>query len=238
MLLLATVLSVVVAGATQRITGIGFALVCAPLLVLTNGPITGVLLANSLSLVTNLTVLVSTWRQVDLRRVLLVAVPAVCVIPFGELAARQLPPRMLMVGIGALVLAALAAVRLLRRAGIFAGKRGAVMAGAVSGFMNVTAGVGGPAVTLYAIGIRWPQASFVGSMQLYFAMLNATSIVVKGLPHVPPLTLGAVFGALALGLLLGEIGARFVPAEAARKAVIALAAAGAAATVLKGLGVL
>ncbi len=235
MLLLATLLSVIVAGATQRITGIGFALVSAPLLVLTNGPVTGVLLANTLSLATNLTVLVSTWRQVEWRRVLLVAVPAVGTIPLGELVARQLPPRVLMVGIGTLVLAALAAVRLLRRSGVFAGRRGAVLAGAVSGFMNVTAGVGGPAVTLYAIGVCWPQASFVGSMQFYFALLNATSIAVKGLPHVPPLTFVAVFAALALGLTLGEIFSRFLPPEAARKAVIALAAAGAAATVLKGL---
>jgi hypothetical protein len=237
MLLLATVLSVLVAGATQRITGIGFALVSAPLLVLTNGPTTGVLLANLLSLITNLSVLAATWRQVDLKKVLLLAGPALCLIPVGELVARQMPPRVLMVGIGGLVLAALAAVRLLRRAGLFAGVRGAVLAGALSGFMNVTAGVGGPAVTLYAIANRWPQKSFVGSMQLYFACLNTGSILVKGLPHVPPLLLGAVLGALALGLLLGQIAASHVPTEVTRNAVLWLAVAGAAGTVLKGLGV-
>ena len=41
----------VVAGAlTQRVTGIGFALVCAPLLVLIAGPFEGVVLSNLLGL--------------------------------------------------------------------------------------------------------------------------------------------------------------------------------------------
>jgi hypothetical protein len=45
----------VVAGAlTQRVTGVGFALVCAPLLVLIAGPFEGVVLANLLSLTVNL----------------------------------------------------------------------------------------------------------------------------------------------------------------------------------------
>ena len=153
--LLGMMLSVALAAATQRITGLGFALVSAPLLVLTNGPMTGVLMANMLSLITNLLVLAQTWKQVDLRRVLLLAIPALCPVPVGQLVARHLPTAALMIGIGGLVLGALAAVRLLRRTALFAGPGGAIASGALSGFMNVTAGVGGPAITLYAIGSRW-----------------------------------------------------------------------------------
>ncbi len=160
--MLGMMLSVVLAAATQRITGLGFALVSAPLLVLASGPITGVLLANLLSLITNLAVLAQTWRQVDLRRVLLLAVPALCFVPVGQFVARLLSPAVLMVGIGGLVLAALAAVRLLQRTVVFSGKGGAIAAGALSGFMNVTAGVGGPAMALYALASKWPHRSFVG----------------------------------------------------------------------------
>lgn len=229
------VLSIVLAAATQRITGIGFALVSAPLLVLATDPITGVKLANLLTLVTSLVILCGTWRQVDLRKVLLLAIPALCLVPAGYLVARHLPPAVLMVGIGGLVLAALAAVRLLRRSGVFSGIGGAVAAGALSGFMNVTAGVGGPAVTLYAIGSRWPQRSFVGSIQLYFAIVNIASIATKGLPQVGAAVLLAALGALGLGSVAGHFAARRVGPEQARNAVLALAVAGAVGTILKGL---
>jgi uncharacterized membrane protein YfcA len=227
--------SVLLAAATQRITGLGFALVSAPLLVLTSGPVSGVLLANLLSLVTNVLVLAQTWRDVDFKRVLLLAIPALCLIPVGQIVARDLPPAALMLGIGGLVLAALAAVRWLRRTTVFTGPGGAIAAGALSGFMNVTAGVGGPAVTLYAIGTRWAHASFVGSMQLYFAMINTGSILAKGLPQVSTITLVGTFAALAIGLAIGQVLSRHISAERARTAVLVMAVMGATATVLKGL---
>ena len=226
--------SVALAAATQRITGLGFALVSAPLLVLTNGPVSGVLLANLLSLVTNLMVLAQTWRDVDMKRVLLLAIPALCLIPIGQIVAKALPPPVLMLGIGLLVLAGLAAVQWLRRTTLFAGSAGAVAAGAMSGFMNVTAGVGGPAITLYAVGSRWPHQSFVGSMQLYFAMINTGSILIKGLPHVANAVLAAALAALAAGLVLGHFISRLISADHARRAVLALAVAGALGTVVKG----
>ena len=232
--MLLMMLSVVIAAATQRITGLGFALVSAPLLVLVAGPHSGVLLANMLSLVTNILVLSQTWRQVDLRRVALLAIPALCAVPVGQIVARQTPPGALMIGIGGLVFAALTAVRVLRRSNLFSRAGGAIGAGALSGFMNVTAGVGGPAMTLYAIGSRWPHQSFVGSMQLYFAVVNTGSIIVKGLPDVGAAALIGVFGALAVGLALGHFAARRVSPERARSAVLVLALAGAAGTVLKG----
>jgi uncharacterized protein len=227
--------SVLLAAATQRITGLGFALVSAPLLVLTSGPVSGVLLANLLSLVTNVLVLAQTWRDVDFKRVLLLAIPALCLIPVGQIVARDLPPAALMLGIGGLVLAALAAVRWLRRTTVFTGPGGAIAAGALSGFMNVTAGVGGPAVTLYAIGTRWAHASFVGSMQLYFAMINTGSILAKGLPQVSTITLVGTFAALAIGLAIGQVLSRHISAERARTAVLVMAVMGATGTVLKGL---
>lgn len=226
--------SVLLAAATQRITGLGFALVSAPLLVLTSGPVSGVLLANLLSLVTNL-VLAQTWRDVDFRRVLLLGIPALCLIPVGQIVAKQLPPAALMLGIGALVLAALGAVRWLRRTTVFTGPGGAIAAGALSGFMNVTAGVGGPAVTLYAIGTRWAHTSFVGSMQLYFAMINTGSILAKGLPQVGTITLAGAFAALAIGLAVGQVLTRHISAERARTAVLVMAIMGATGTVLKRL---
>jgi uncharacterized membrane protein len=76
-------LVVLVGAGTQRLTGLGFALVSAPFLVLLLGPFTGVLLANALSLATNLVVLAQTWRAVQVRRALLLAVPALIAVVLG-----------------------------------------------------------------------------------------------------------------------------------------------------------
>ncbi len=234
----AMLVAVALAAATQRVTGVGFALVSAPLLVLGEGSFTGVLLANVLSLATNLVVLAQTWRQVEPRRVALLVVPAVCCVPLGQWAARQLPAPVLMVGIGLVVLAGLAALRVLPRGAALQGVPGAVAAGALSGLMNVTAGVGGPAISLYAAASRWEHARFVGSIQLYFALLNAASVTAKGLPPVTAVQAVLLALALASGLLGGTVLARRVPVPRARQATIALAALGATATVLKGLAML
>src|SRR5919202_5186063 len=111
--------SVFAGAATQRITGLGFALVSSPFLVLIAGPIQGVLLANVLSLSVNLVVLAMTWRATELRRVMLLAVPALLVIPLGAWVAHRLSRPLLLVLIGSLVIVALAAVFLILRARLF-----------------------------------------------------------------------------------------------------------------------
>ena len=228
-------LAVLAGAATQRVTGLGFALVSAPFLVLVAGPVQGVLLANLLSLVVNLLVLMQTWRAVEPRRVVLLVLPALAALPAGAWVASHLRAAVLSVLVGSLVSLALLAVVLSERVRLPAGPAGAVAAGGLSGFMNVTAGVGGPAMTLYAVSTSWAQAAFVGSMQLYFAILNAGSVVVKGTPDLAlPLVLTAG-SALVLGIVTGALLTRRVTSERARSWVVVLALLGAGATVVDGL---
>jgi uncharacterized membrane protein YfcA len=226
----------VAAGAvTQRVTGIGFALVAAPLLVLAAGPFDGIILANLLSLLVGVAVLASTWRDVEWRRGILLAVPALTAIPLGAYVARTVPGPLLLVVTGTIVLLALGLVQLSARAAVLHGTAGAIGAGAASGFMNVTAGVGGPAMVLYAVSTRWEHRRFVATFQFYAVMVNLASLLFKGRPQLPPSALIVSVGALAIGLLLGELLSRRVPAERASRAVVLLAMAGALATVVKGL---
>ncbi|WP_159999296.1 TSUP family transporter [Roseomonas sp. 18066] len=226
--------AVLVGAVTQRLTGIGFALVAAPLLVLAAGPHVGVLLANALAFCTNILLLAQVWRNVELKRVALLAVPALLAFPLGLWTAALVPAPALMVGIGAISVAALLAVRYARKLGIFHGWGGAVTAGALSGFMTVTAGIGGPAVTIYALGSGWGHRSFVASIQLYFAIVNGSAVLAKGLPPVGPLEGGTLLAALAAGLLIGQRLAPHVPMERGRQAALALAIAGSLATMVKG----
>jgi uncharacterized protein len=227
--------AVLVGAGTQRVTGMGFALVSAPFLVLLLGPFTGVLLANALSLATNLVVLAQTWRAVEVRKALLLAVPAVAAVVPGAWVARTLPAPLLAITTGGLVLVALLAVLASERARVLRGTPGAVTAGAASGFMNVTAGVGGPAISLYGLSTGWAHASFVATVQLYSLLLNAASIAAKGWPGLTPDTWVVAGGALAVGAAAGNRLAGFVSPDRARTLVAGLAILGAAATVGKAL---
>ena len=227
----------VVAGAlTQRVTGVGFALVCAPLLVLVAGPFEGVVLSNLLGLTVSIVVFVTLWRDTEWRKALLLVVPALATIPLGAWVAHNVPPAQLMVIIGLTVIVALSAVVLSDRARVLRGRGGAVVAGGASGFMNVTAGVGGPAIVLYAVSTAWEHRKFVATFQFYSIFVNLASLAAKGgLPHVAPAALVVSFGALAVGLVGGELLSRRVDHEIARRLAIGLALAGAVFSVVKGL---
>ncbi|MEU8352338.1 TSUP family transporter, partial [Streptomyces sp. NPDC048845] len=229
------VLSVLAGACTQRVTGLGFTLVAGPLLTLLLGAVEGVRLANLLSLLAGLAVLPTVWSRVEPRRVLPLAVPALAVLPLGALLAASLPGPPLLIGEGLLVLAALAALHRFPRPAWLRGRGGAAGTGAVSGLMNVTAGIGGPAVTLYAAATGWEQRSFVACMQLYSVLLNAGSLAAKGLPALPATVLGGAAAATLAGAVLGTLTARRVPAARARQAVLTVAAFGAAGAIVKGV---
>lgn len=239
--------AVFVGAGTQRVTGLGFALVASPFVVLLTDPFNGVLLVNLCGTLTALVVLVQVWRDVDVRRAGLLLGPAVVAVLPGAWVARNLPGPVLSVVVGGLVLAALAAVlgrgRTRRPADATPDLGGAVrdvsaslLAGAGSGFMNVTAGVGGPAITVYAISTSWPQRSFAATAQLIFATLGVASLLAKGsLPSLPAAGWALVGAGLTVGVLVGNRLSDRVPARRARQAVVALALTGAAITVVKGV---
>jgi len=229
-------LGVLVGALTQRITGVGFALVAAPLLVLVAGPFQGILLSNLLGSIVAALVLFASWRDVEWRKAVLLGIPALLVIPLGAWVAKTLPPAPLMVVVGLLVVVALGAVLLSERARILHGTGGAVAAGAASGFMNVTAGVGGPAIVLYAVSTAWEHRRFLATFQAYTLVISTASLVAKGgLPQVSTTELVLCLAGLAVGLFGGQFLAQRVNHETARRLAIGLALVSASATVAKGI---
>lgn len=231
-------LGILVGAAVQRVTGLGFGLISGPLLVLAAGPFDGVTLTNILALASNLIVLTMVWPDIDLRRTLLLAGPAVLAVPFGAAMARAVPGGVLSVIVGCLVLAALVTVLLVHSARVVRGRAGAVAAGVVSGFMSVTAAVGGPALTVYAVSTDWRDKTFPASLQLYFAIVNVAAITAKGPPGIDTATWLLAGVALLAGTLLGQLLARRVTSQQAFPYVVALAIAGALATIIKGVAAL
>ena len=71
---------VAIGSVSQRITGIGIALISTPVLSLVFGPATAVPLSNIAALVLNLTILAGAIRLVDWRRAVTIAATAAIVI--------------------------------------------------------------------------------------------------------------------------------------------------------------
>lgn len=220
------VLAVVVGALAQSVSGIGFTLVCGPLLVAALGPADGVRLSVVLSLVVNAVVLARTWRSVSWRDTVLLLVPAVLATPVLARLLRTAPERAAEVLAGAATLlgALLVAAGLRWRAA--GGRAGAVATGVVSAAMNVVAGAGGPAVAVFAANAGWPAAGLRSTAQAYFLVLNLVAALSLGLPRVAGALVLGCLAAVAVGLVLGGPLAARVPETAARRVTLALAATG------------
>jgi uncharacterized membrane protein YfcA len=237
MQLILLALATFVGAATIRVTGLGFSLIASSVFVLVNGPVEGVLLANLMMPVTNVLVLRDTWRKAQVGRALMLAVPAMVVIPLGAVVAQKLPHGPLMILIGCLLLVSLLVSEFDKHLDWMGTRLGAVGLGAVSGLMVATAGLGG-ALVLYARATKWPLKRFVPSAQVYLFAINVTALLVKGPPQVAAGTLMVLIFAAIAGTALGSQLAGLVPVRVARKLILALAFVGSVLTIMKGLAAL
>ena len=222
----------------QRVTGMGLALVAAPFLVLLLGSVTGVQTLQVVGLGVCLVSAITLWSDVNIRvAALLLATSAIGLVP-GTLIAKSLPASWLGILIGTLTLAALAATVFLRKSRLFVGARGTGIAGALSGFMNVTAGVGGPPIAIYANSTDWEYKEYLATVQLYFAGLNALSLLARGTPDLPTAGWAVAAGSAVAGVLIGNLLSATINESIAKKAVLVIAAIGSLGTVIQGISAL
>lgn len=235
------VLAVFTGATMQRLTGMGFALVAAPFVVLIMGPVTGIVLVNVCEVVASAFVLFRVFRHIDWRKYLVLAPAAVVGVVPGAIIVTHVPGAWLQVGVGLLVLVSLTVSLRMRSLKPESGVKPMLVAGATSGIMNTTAGVGGPAMSIYAIASKWDQRSFAATMQPYFLTIGLASIAAKyvagpeSMPHLEPLAWGAVGTAIIAGLLAGELLSKWVTPHRARFMVVVLAYGGATAATIRGI---
>lgn len=215
----------------QWVSGIGFSLVCAPILISTLGPREGVRVALVLSSVLNVGLVIGRRKDVLVREGALLLVPAVAVTPLIAAVSRQVDGRWLAAAAGALTV--VSAIALLVGVRWQRGRHpvGAVVAGALSGTMNVIGSIGGPALALFTVNADWPQHRMRPTLQVIFLVSNLVAIAALGLPRLEHLVWPAV--GLAGGWLVGRWLDPLVPHGVARVATLAVAAGGGLATLLR-----
>jgi Sulfite exporter TauE/SafE. len=219
---------------SQRLSGMGFSLLTAPLLVLLHGPRDGVALTNLLSIVVALAVFAGSARRVDTGKLaVLLPVGLLGVLP-GVLVVRAVPAGPLQVCVGAATILGLAAVAA-PRLRIRAHPAATASAGFASGFSSAVAGAGGPPLALYSVATRWPQPEFAATSQLCFASQAAASLAFKGLSGLSAASLGASVAAAVVGLLAGAVLAGRVSSTRTRQAAMIIAALASAVAIVDGL---
>ncbi|MFW0772599.1 TSUP family transporter [Paenarthrobacter nitroguajacolicus] len=242
MLTTGLVLGAVVMGAgMQRVTGMGFALVAAPFLVLLLGPVEGVVLVNVCGAVTAGAIIFRVRRDIDWKRYMALAASALLGIVPAAFLVRYLPPSVLEISIGVTLAVGLTVLLVMKSAVLPQRRRYLFTAGGLSGLMNTAAGVGGPAVSIYSMATRWQHKSFAATMQPYFFTIGAFSLISKAItaptsfPVLPMTMWLAVAAACLVGLVLGDLASKRVSTRAAQILLIILAYLGAAATIVRGV---
>jgi uncharacterized membrane protein YfcA len=226
-------LSVLFGSIASVVAGFGFALVCSPFLVAAYGAPEGVQINLLVSGILSVLLLATGWEHLDRASTLRLLVPAgVASVALG-IPLRGAETDVLSAVAGGLCLIGVAVVAFGRPLHRVTSRVGTAIVGAVSGAMNVVAGISGPPVIMFGAVIGWTPKVARSTLQAYFLGINIIALATLGLPgHVP----GLVVAAMVVGLLVGRPLADRVPPQHVRSAGLSLAAIGSVLAVVRGLG--
>jgi uncharacterized membrane protein YfcA len=241
-LLVAMVAALLLGSGLQRIAGMGMGMVVAPSLTVLLGAASGVAMSNVAAVLTALLILGVLRGDVDWGRFARIAPLMIVGSVLGALVILALDAAWLDVLVGGTMLLALGWTLLVGPRTRVHGTGAALTAGAVGGFMNATAGIAGPAMTVYAVATDWEQRSFAATLQPIFLLANAAALVSKASVGAIPLDAGlpwavwlVVAVAVPAGVLLGGAVSRWVSMRAARRTAVTIAVLGALVTLVRGL---
>jgi len=225
----------------QRVTGMGFALLMAPFFAIVFGPYEGILLMNLGGAVSSLLMVSRVWRDVDWGRFFIITSAA---IPSGIMAGlviTRLDAPTLQILVGVVLILGLSASLFHKPAPARSSPSGlAFAAGAVSGFTNAAAGIGGPPVGIYAQATGWPQRNFAATLQPVFFVISVSAFASKtiisgGLPGLEWWIYPSMVVFIVVGLTLGELSRKWIDDRLARFVVIVFCYFGAASAIVDGV---
>ncbi len=209
MTVLAVAVIVAFSAWVQSVSGFGFAMVGVPFIALLTDPVTAVIVATLLGGLYSVGAAAHQRSRIDWGALRIVSATAVLGMPLGLLAAAQVPPALLSLFIGIVVITF---ALMLGRAPVILGTTGAAVAGVASGALLTSTGMNGPPLVFALKGRGLDQFRFRATLQGAFVLQNV--FAVTGFAVVGALTgtrLGLVAWA-APALLVGWwLGQRVLP---------------------------
>lgn len=201
-------LAIAVAAAIQIVSGFGFALVSAPLLVTVTDPVTSVSILAVLGTAISALALLTGREPLEVRRRecgLLLAWSAPGIVA-GALVVDRLPDDAVRAAIGVLVLAALAQRHVLPGARRGGGPVGLAAAGLTSGAMTTSTALNGPPLVLLLTARGVPPRATRDTLAVLFAVMGLAAVAAlaaAGALQLPTDTAALPVAALA-GVLAGH----------------------------------
>ena len=217
---------VVVASAVSGLTGFGISVVGVPVLLVIYNPATVVVLIASIGLFVNAVIVQDSWREVDLRSVLMLMPWAVFGVFLGTEVLTRLNAEYIRLSVGLIVV--LSAVLLLREVSLPGAKGlwGTVVAGATSGALSTSTGIGGPPIVLLFAARNLPKIQFRVSNAAYFFFLSIvalTTLLARGIAQPSHFWIAAaLIPAAFIGKTLGTALVKRISNEAFRKITLAV----------------
>jgi uncharacterized protein len=177
-------LAIGLAGLVFGLTGFGFALVTAPLLILVLAPKVVVPIVTLLSNVGHVILLVETYRWIRIKRVWLLMLGGIIGAQVGTYLLLVISPSTLKVLIGSVTLVSAVAMLLGVRRPIKNEHVAALPVGFVSGILGGSTSMSGPPVVLFYANQGVDKAVFRANLNLYFTILTLATLpsqIVAGL---------------------------------------------------------
>jgi uncharacterized membrane protein YfcA len=203
-------LSAIFVGAvTQRIAGMGFAMMVAPFVVLAFGPLQGVVLVNLCGAAVALLTMISLRHDIQWSTFGWLIGSSLIGVVAGAIVVRSLNVPVFQILVGSvLILAVVGSVLIARTSLHVDGRRWTIAAGASTGALVAAAGIGGPPMTIYAVLSRWDQRSFAATMQPYQAAVSLVAVLVSlvAAPTSWPALPGGLWLILVASIATGLVG--------------------------------
>ncbi len=158
------------------LTGFGLAVVGVPMLLIVYDPATVVVLIASVSLFINAVIVQDSWREVELRTVLMLLPWAALGVFLGTEVLTRVNAEYIRLSVGLIVV--VSAVLLLREVSLpgAGGIWGTVLAGTASGALSTSTGIGGPPIVLLFAARNLPKVQFRVSNAAYFFFLSIVAL--------------------------------------------------------------
>jgi hypothetical protein len=215
------------AAGCQSLTGFGSALVAVPLLSLYVDAKLAVVISTFLSTIVSAPLIVEVRRQVQLAKVVPLAIGSVVGVPVGILILRDVDAGVLKILVAAVVI--LASVLLFLAPRLTLGGRNTLsglVTGALSGLLRASTSMAGPPVVLYTLSHEQEIEEFRSTVLALFLVTGALTVpgfILTDLVSRDALVATAVaLPGIALGLLVGAALRARVQPELFRKLVLAV----------------
>ena len=229
----------------QRIAGMGLGIIFAPYAVVLIGAHEGIMMANLLGAVVSTFLLPRVWSQIEWGKVAWLGLPAIAVMPGAAWLSSISPPGPLYLVVASLVLLSLViSVGLARVHVTVDGRTAQVVTGVGAGLGTVLGGVGGPAVSVYAVLSRWSVLPMVATLQPLWILISLVSFGTKlawddgQLPDMPWWAWLGVFAAVLPSIAIGEAVQKRLNERTVQIMVIVLGLIGALLALRTGIGLL